>query len=98
MNKCTTQEEQLLILLSQLSPFAIVSLWHFPSVIQHLFQLYSYGSISSYLPLHIFIELDTYTLRYVNLGQWACFLRGWACPMQEKQLLLCLLNLLDSIP
>ena len=29
MNRCTTEDEQLLFLLSQLSPFAIASFWHF---------------------------------------------------------------------
>ena len=35
------------------------------------------SSISSYLPLHIFIDLHNYTLRYVHLGEWAC-------PVREK--------------
>ena len=52
MNRCTTQDEHLLFLLSQLSPFAIVSFWHFPSVIQHLFQLYSYYFIDMYIQMN----------------------------------------------
>ena len=52
MNRCTTQDKQLLFLLSQLSPFAIVSFWHFPSVIQHLFQLYSYNFVDMYIQMN----------------------------------------------
>ena len=147
MNRCTTQDEQLLFLLSQLSPFAIVSCCHSSFCNSTPLQLYSYyfvdmytqmkrcsahkidncswlfhvspfaildcafilklaflcgiliilSGVSSYLPLHIFIELHSYTLRYVHLGEWACPVREWACPVQEKQLILCLLTLLVCI-
>ena len=47
--RCTTQDKQLLFLLSQLSPFAIGSFDIFPSVIQHLFQLFSYLILRRYV-------------------------------------------------
>ena len=58
---------------------------------------YMAGTPEGSTELHILIELHSYTLRYVHLGEWAGPVHEWACPVQEKQLLLCLLTLLVCI-
>ena len=50
MNRCTTQDEQLLFLLSQLSPFAIISFWHF-----------SFCNSTSLSVIYIYYFVDMYT-------------------------------------
>ena len=101
MNRCSAHKIDNCSWLFHLSPFAILDCFYFKISICKFKTLCGIliilSSIASYLPWHIFIELHSYTLRYVHLGEWACPVGEWACPVQEKQLLLCLLTFHESL-
>ena len=80
MKRCSVHKIDNCSRLFHLSPFAILDCFYFKISICKFKTLCGIliilSSISSYLPLHICIELHSYTLRYVHLGEWAFPVRG----------------------